>query len=555
MEFMEMRHFSEFCEQLHDMRLKFYKWDSCERTVALYYLMVGLPFANAKFLQYAIGRCVEMASTPEAKIQEKNANDPNFISSLLSENPQAALSMLLTHLPLLKPGNKEMATCYLTTIKRVLSEFITPPYRIYNECIEIMSYVFIHPAFDKNDKKTFRHLLKQVLNKVSPETFVHSPINASSDESVSPNPEPVPNAARMNRRSNSLTPGQTLTERQNWSSQENLTIPLQKPRSYSLSNDKTVLISIPPIQSSSSETRLQDLEAMKNFPIMKSIVSWLKSLRLHKYSWVFNNLSFAQMLSLDERTLENIGITKGARHKLLLNIGKLRERSALMAEIETEVLNGGDLVNALKKLKNILLTPLQVSVGEDLVGQFIKILGKVFTQILILRQPSEEIQSLFSSITERCETCEAFTDEQKHRVKMWQNQLLQSLKQNTFNSHNIGQRSINVQNQYQHTGSLQATYAQKSSSFPNVQQNSLHTGHRHSVGSVTLQNQLLVPPLIVHPDRYLNDVKSNHNGQHHVHFQQANEAEKNRKQLLKNLDIESSLESLCLQMTEHALGP
>lgn len=79
----------------------------------------------------------------------------------MSEKPQTAVTTILAHLPLLKPGNRDAATSYLTTIRRVLSEFMTP-YKIYNECVEIMSYVFVHPAFNKEDKKSFKQLLKQV---------------------------------------------------------------------------------------------------------------------------------------------------------------------------------------------------------------------------------------------------------------------------------------------------------------------------------------------------------------------------------------------------------
>lgn len=388
MENAQMRDFSEFCEQLNEMRLRFHKWDSCERTVALYYLMVGLPFANARFLQNALEHCIATVITPEAQVLERNANDPAFISRLLSERPQVAVSLLLAHLPLLQPGNKEAAECYLTTIRRVLSEFITP-YKIYNECVEIMSYVFVHPAFDKEDKKSFKQLLKQVVSRVCPENFIHSPVNESSDESVSPNSEPTNfanpslDSARLNRRSNSLTPAQTSSHeslipgQELWSSQENLSHPIPKPRSYSLSNDKSLPVNVgAALQSSSSETRLQELQTMANLPIMKSIVSWLKSLRLHKYGWVFNNLTYEQMLNLTEESLQAIGITKGARHKLLLSINKLKERSTMLTELETEVMNGGDLLNALKKLKGVLQSPLQVTLGEDLPMQFVKVMGK-----------------------------------------------------------------------------------------------------------------------------------------------------------------------------------
>lgn len=56
----------------------------------------------------------------------------------------------------------------------------------------------------------------------------------------------------------------------------------------------------------------------------------------------------------------------------------------------------------------------------------------------------------------------------------------------------------------------------------------------------------------------INELYNNPNivtgGGHHVHFQEM-EFEEKTKSNLKSIDIESSLESLCLQMMEHALGP
>ena len=49
--------------------------------------------------------------------------------------------------------------------------------------------------------------------------------------------------------------------------------------------------------------------------------------------------------------------------------------------------------------------------------------------------------------------------------------------------------------------------------------------------------------------------KSNNGSQFHVRFEDTEMNDKNKKQILKNTDIENSLESLCLQMMEHALGP
>lgn len=95
MEFAQMRDFMHFCDQLNEMRLRFYKWDSCERTVALYYLMAGLPFANARFLQNCLDQCIQSAITPEAQLLERNANDPIYISRLLLQKPQVCVWYIL----------------------------------------------------------------------------------------------------------------------------------------------------------------------------------------------------------------------------------------------------------------------------------------------------------------------------------------------------------------------------------------------------------------------------------------------------------------------------
>ncbi|XP_065159039.1 protein Smaug isoform X1 [Atheta coriaria] len=607
----QMRDYSEFCEQLNDMRLRFQKWDGCEQTVAIYYLMVGLPYGNAKFLHHALDKCVKALTTPEALQLERNANDPAFICSLLSERPQVALSILQSHLPLLRPGNKETSDCYLKTIRKVLSDFITPPTKIYNECVEIMSYVFVHPAFGKEDKKSFKHLLKQVVHRVTPENFVHSPMNESSDESASPKPE-VNNRFvsdmqniqnRLNRRSNSLTPAQTSSHENLspapdvWSSQENLHQQSMKPRSYSLSSDKTINLHNT-LQSSSSETRLQDLQMMNNQPIMRSIVGWLKSLRLHKYSWVFNNLTYEKMLNLTDDSLDNIGITKGARHKLLLSISKLRERSLVLTMLETEVMNGCELPAALRKLKGVMMSPLLlVAPDEDLPAQFVKVMGKVCTQLLMLRQPSEESLNNFVTLCDRAETNDAFTAEQKRRLTLWRGQVKNS-PQNGTTAQNPNNNYRHQNQSYNSTSSTNAKNLQifnhKSSSYPNVQNQSIIGGHRHSIGSIQLNSML--------PNIYKNDLTYIHKPHahkpatiqsqasnanlnvnisvntsmpppslplphHHVRFQETetendnlraemrSDAPLRSKKPLKNVDIESNLESLCLQMMEHALGP
>lgn len=115
----------------------------------------------------------------------------------------------------------------------------------------------------------------------------------------------------------------------------------------------------------------------------------------------------------------------------------------------------------------------------------------------------------------------------------------------------------NLQSQYQVPYASQHSYTQKSSSYPNMQNNQPAGKHRHSVGSVNLKNNsqtVGVPIIVRHKGDGQTVARLNPtNNQFRVRFQDTDTDDKSKKQ--KSLDIESSLESLCLQMMEHALGP
>lgn len=87
-------------------------------------------------------------------------------------------------------------------------------------------------------------------------------------------------------------------------------------------------------------------------------------------------------------------------------------------------------------------------------------------------------------------------------------------------------------------------------------QNNQQAGkHRHSVGSVNLKNHLqgVGVPCLTFCKSDTPATRLNSNNQFRVRFQDTDTDDKSKRQ--KSLDIESSLESLCLQMMEHALGP
>ena len=93
------------------------------------------------------------------------------------------------------------------------------------------------------------------------------------------------------------------------------------------------------------------------------------------------------MLNLNEEWLATQGVTKGARHKIILSIRKLRERQATLCQLEKDVVAGGNLVCALDELKTILLSPIRPEERDETVGasqidvndiptQFTKVMGK-----------------------------------------------------------------------------------------------------------------------------------------------------------------------------------
>lgn len=184
------------------------------------------------------------------------------------------------------------------------------------------------------------------------------------------------------RRSNSLTTPTATGNFVTSSSAENLAN-LQKPRSFSLSmeSSRNALVS------SGSETCLDDYSKMNHMRFgganqhigMGHIGVWLKSLRLHKYFWLFSNMSYEQMMDMTEEYLENLGVTKGARHKLVLCIQKLSERVMLLKQIEKEILDGSRPVKtALEELTNIVLTPMKpinsVPNDDDVATHVMKVL-------------------------------------------------------------------------------------------------------------------------------------------------------------------------------------
>uniref|UniRef100_K7FG73 Sterile alpha motif domain containing 4B n=1 Tax=Pelodiscus sinensis TaxID=13735 RepID=K7FG73_PELSI len=506
-------------------------WNECEQTVALLSLLKRVTRTQARFLQL----CLEhsLADCTEIHIVESEANSAAVISQWHQESKDKVVSLLLSHLPLLQPGNTEAKSEYMKLLQKVLAYSIESNLFI-EESRQLLSYALIHPATTLDDRNSLALWLSHLEERLSsgysgqgrgrPDTAYHS--RQSSDEWQGPvdsgmgelghswqeklprenghlpfhSSSSVPSAinsigSNANaalpcqihpsplKRSMSLIPTSPQAPSE-WMSPDELCA-----RQAFIPGDHAPLSPQSSVASSGSEqTEEQRNTFQEDGSGMKDVPSWLKSLRLHKYAALFSQMTYEEMMTLTEQHLESQNVTKGARHKIALSIQKLRERQSVLKSLEKDILEGGNLWNALQELQQIIITPIKAysslqamttpkegqqvvpehhaaprpcldkatngaedkeqavdgfpsqtastcdgesataPIAEgDIPGQFTRVMGKVCTQLLVSRPDEENITS-YLQLIEKCLTHEAFTETQKKRLLSWKQQVLKLLR-------------------------------------------------------------------------------------------------------------------------------
>ncbi|XP_074786898.1 protein Smaug homolog 2-like [Athene noctua] len=181
---------------------------------------------------------------------------------------------------------------------------------------------------------------------------------------------------------------------------------------------------------------------------MKDVPSWLKSLGLQKYTALFSQMTYEEMMTLTEHQLESQNVPRSARQRILLSIQNLRERPNILMAMETRIIWGGSLWMVMQELQQIIVTPIKAfrpppaaphpddtSDGAppgatnteapsapvpdgDIPGQFTRVMGKVCAQLLESWPNKENIIS-YLDLLEQCLSHEAFTETQKRRLLSW----------------------------------------------------------------------------------------------------------------------------------------
>lgn len=187
------------------------------------------------------------------------------------------------------------------------------------------------------------------------------------------------------RRSNSLTTG-GIKHNDHFlgaiftSSTENISH-AHKQRSFSLSTENPRFLMT---HASGSDSRLDELKPefqvfQTQHPGMKYIYYWLKYLRLHKYTHIFNNFTYEKMMDITDEYLETINVTQGARTKLVNSIRKLEERFTRLTQAEQDLMKSkitmDEVIKLLLEIVRSPMKPIDIYDVTDIAAQFLKLLN------------------------------------------------------------------------------------------------------------------------------------------------------------------------------------
>ncbi|XP_068106574.1 protein Smaug homolog 2 isoform X1 [Hyperolius riggenbachi] len=517
----------KFRDQVSTLSEWFKGWNECEQTVALLSLLKRITRTQARFLQLCLEHSLSDCS--EIHLLETEANSAALISQWHQESKEKVISLLLSHLPLLQPRNTEAKCEYMKLLQKVLA-YTTESNQYIEESRQLLSYALIHPATTLDDRNSLALWLNHLEERMSSyrpgrTEALATHVRQGSDEWQAPgesglgdsghswqekplrenglmpfhSSSSVPSAIQSIgsstvlpcqlhpsplKRSMSLIPTSQQTS-SDWMGAEEI-----GGRSVFLTPDHAPLSPQSSVASSGSEQTEEFISGRNSFQEdgsgMKDVPTWLKSLRLHKYASLFSQMTYEEMMTLTEQHLESQNVTKGARHKIALSIQKLRERQSVLRALEKDILEGGNVRNALQELQQIIITPikyyrppnqtetassdqssqrrpihdsaskssnenepptgltadgfqpqstpscdLETSVPPiadgDIPGQLTRVLGKACTQLLVSR-PDEENITCYLQLLEKCLTHEAFTETQKKRLLSWKQQVLKLLR-------------------------------------------------------------------------------------------------------------------------------
>ncbi|MPC19094.1 Protein Smaug 2 [Portunus trituberculatus] len=299
---------ARFRDQVVGLGCLWEAWTEAEQVVVVYSLIRRLPSVPARFLLNLLTHAAASDPAHDLAHAEATANDPGVLA-------QAVAS-----------AGSQQSTAL-------------------ENARQLLSYTLIHPAVTMEERRALTHWLRTLEERLADHHRRPPPPPPAHTH-----PHPLTHSHPHEDQDPLVTC--SCSDDVGWCGSVGITglvggAPSEAPQSPN--NSAT--------SSRSSGCESNPEEACQPHPGMRDVGVWLKSLRLHKYSPLLCNLTYEELLALDETTLEAQGVTKGARHKIVLSINKLKERHTQLVQIEKEVMSGGHLLSCLNELKAIILTP------------------------------------------------------------------------------------------------------------------------------------------------------------------------------------------------------
>lgn len=126
-----------------------------------------------------------------------------------------------------------------------------------------------------------------------------------------------------------------------------------------------------------------------------AVAKWLHYLKLHKYQWFFNSLSYLEIEFIDEDNIDDFiakvnknSITKGAQRKICISTKTLRDRpqklNDLLLALDLEV-TPNELCEFMSYMRDILHYPIpnkNCVVGDQLQQDIVLVMEKLLNQLL-----------------------------------------------------------------------------------------------------------------------------------------------------------------------------
>lgn len=187
---------------------------------------------------------------------------------------------------------------------------------------------------------------------------------------------------------------------------------------------------------STADSLLLSLENMPSQQHSQKVRTWLKTLRLHKYCEILEQLNYHEMTTMSETELERLGITaKGARTKMLKSIQGLRQRNV---EAEHTIgafnqqLQSGVYASTIKGLSDMLHPDEALFMDGpmpenfNMLSEFMKSVSKAYTGLVLQQShleshPSPHDVKSFFALLDKAIRHPGFSVEHKKVLFSWKN--------------------------------------------------------------------------------------------------------------------------------------